>query len=173
MGSKPGFKIELLDADGSVMYEARGVQPKPKTCMTMLFPAGRPINIPFNDPEGNTIFSYDMPKKPMCGQRKGAKLVAGEVQGGAVQVHSNKTRVEIAYGFRAVQVDSIKTGVEGAYGFRALQVDSIKPRVESASGFRALQVDSIKTRVETASDFRAVQADSITTRVESASGFSA
>jgi hypothetical protein len=60
------------------------VQPKPKTCMTMLFPAGRHIRIPFNDPAGNTIFSYDMPKKPFCGKRKGAKVVSGAVVGCAV-----------------------------------------------------------------------------------------
>jgi len=75
------FKVALLDKDGNVTYEARGVQPKPKTCMTMLFPAGRHIRVPFNDPEGNTIFSYDMPKKPCCGKRKGAKVVSGAVVG--------------------------------------------------------------------------------------------
>ena len=73
--------MALLDKDGNVTYEARGVQPKPKSCMTKLFPSGRHIRIPFNDPQGNTIFSYDMPKKPFCGKRKGAKVVSGTVVG--------------------------------------------------------------------------------------------
>jgi len=56
--------------------------------MTMLFPAGRHICLHFNDAAGHTIFSYDMPKKPCCGKRKGAKVVSGAVAG-----HINKERV--------------------------------------------------------------------------------
>lgn len=81
VGSKAAYKVELKDTNGNVTYTVRGVVPKPKTLCTKLFPSGRHIQIPFKDTAGQPVITYDMPKKPMCGKRRGAKICAGEVNG--------------------------------------------------------------------------------------------
>lgn len=81
VGSKAAYKVELKDTSGNVTYSVRGVVPKPKSLCTKLFPAGRHIQILFKDAAGQPVITYDMPKKPMCGKRRGAKICAGEVNG--------------------------------------------------------------------------------------------
>jgi len=81
MGSKPGYKIQLFDKDNNLTTELRGMVPKPPTLWKKLFPKGRHIRIHFQDASGNTVVTYDMPKKPCCGARKGAKILAGLVNG--------------------------------------------------------------------------------------------